>query len=161
MSDVIKLDALPAVFFVALKEVIKDLHTSLEVNVVNNHSTLSLCQPEFFTTSNVNDLMTDDVVPSERANVQISGMLASRGILSFKIQGKIFFHYLVITWAVKTVMKKGRNSITVSIMDNKPERKSRLELYNNLHKKNDRKYPGDNINFMDSHYLISGGITDG
>ncbi|CAG8587276.1 8754_t:CDS:2 [Acaulospora morrowiae] len=159
--EVVKFDALSNAFLQVFKKVIRDLHVSLEVNVFNKHSTLSLCQPEFFTPSNVKGLMEDDVDPSKRDTAQISGMLASRGILSFKVQGEQFFHYLVITWAVKTAMKKGRNSITVTIMNNKPERRDRRYLYKNLHRKDNRKYPGDNINLNNLYYRISGGITDG
>ncbi|CAG8573924.1 9805_t:CDS:2 [Acaulospora morrowiae] len=128
-----------------IKKIIKGLHTSLEVNI-KNHSTLLLHQPEFFTTSNINDLAVDDIGSSKTDTAKISGGIVSRGILSFE---------------VKTKMKRGKNSITVSIMNKKPERNSSQKIYGKLHTDDKRKYAGDNIDFNDPYYRISGSITDG
>ncbi|CAG8446456.1 5961_t:CDS:1, partial [Acaulospora morrowiae] len=46
-------------------------------------------------------------------------------------------------------------------MDKKPEKNSSQEIYDKLHTNDKRKYPGENIDFNDPYYRISGSITDG
>ncbi|CAG8446482.1 5964_t:CDS:2 [Acaulospora morrowiae] len=158
--EVVKIDIIFEACLQVLKKVIRDLHISLEVNI-NNNSTLLLCERQLFTVSDIKKSMANNVDPSKTDTAKISGRLVSRGILSYKVKEKKSFHYLVITWAVKTKLEKGKNSITVTTTNKKPERESKDELYNDLHKKKNRKYAGDYIDVNDQSYRISGDINDG
>ncbi|CAG8783325.1 6088_t:CDS:2, partial [Acaulospora morrowiae] len=152
---------LPIIIINEFKRIFKGLNVGLEISVSNKHSILKLCQPELFTGSSIDKQICSNVDPSEEDQAKISGLLATRGILSFKVQDGEYFHYLVITWVVKTGMMRGRNSVTVSIQDKKPERNNSQELFNRLHVKENKKYPGDAINPRNDYYCVYGGITDG
>ncbi|CAG8665278.1 17252_t:CDS:2 [Acaulospora morrowiae] len=159
--DLIKSNSLPDTIVQEFKKSIRDLHVSLEINVINKNKSLKLCDPEFFRGCKVKIPIENDIDPSTD-NAQISGKLASRGILSFEVQDKDRKpNYLIITWAVKTAMKRGRNSVAITIRDKKLEKENSRHSYKMLHIKQNRKYPGDYINPDNIHYRISGGITDG
>ncbi|CAG8571549.1 4493_t:CDS:2, partial [Acaulospora morrowiae] len=152
---------IPTIIVNEFKRIFRGLHVGLEIKVSNKHSILQLCQPELFTGSNIDEQICCNVNPSEEDQAKISGMLATKGILSFKVKDGERYHYLVITWVVKTGMMRGRNSLTVSIQNEKPERKNSQKLLDKLHIKENRKYPGDTINPINDHYCVYGGITDG
>ncbi|RHZ78998.1 hypothetical protein Glove_152g80 [Diversispora epigaea] len=145
------------IIFQVLTRIIQGANASLNIKITNKHSILRLSDPQLL--SKGIRIPLDSVDPLAEHTAQVSDKFISKGMLSYKVEDENRdFHYLVITWKVKTkMMMLGRNSVTVNILRDPPKNSS----YNELHVKENKKYPGENINPENFYYRISGGIGDG
>ncbi|CAG8571042.1 5782_t:CDS:2, partial [Diversispora eburnea] len=95
----------------------------------------------------------------------ITDKCVSRGILSYEVQYDYRPYdgdkYIIITWAIKSYLKKGRNSMTINISDKPVTKNNHYSRYKELHSENRREYPGNCIKVSGSIYNVCGSITDG
>ncbi|CAG8613416.1 9874_t:CDS:2, partial [Diversispora eburnea] len=111
------------------------------------------------------DLSEYSINFQESQTRNITDKCVSRGILSYEVQYKNRPHdrdeYLIITWAIKSYLKKGRNSMAINICDKPVTKNNHYSRYKRLHSENKRKYPGSCIKVSGSTYNVCGSITDG
>ncbi|CAG8588904.1 7950_t:CDS:2, partial [Diversispora eburnea] len=136
---------------------------SLEVNARSSSTVPSTFSNRRKYSIDNKDKETIDFQKSQIGN--ITDKFVSRGILSYEVQYDYKPYdgdkYLIITWAIKSYLKKGRNSITINICDKPVTKDNHYSRYKELHSENKRKYPGSCVKVSGSIYNVCGSITDG
>ncbi|CAG8742257.1 uncharacterized protein OCT59_003744 [Rhizophagus irregularis] len=128
--------------------------TRASVTISNNHHDMQLTNPANFSPGDMRNPLDPTITPGQTPNssnfIAKLGNFTSQGMISYKIVGQMGPNwnplYLIITWKVKLIA--GENSICINVreyqsppLDNKtPEEK--YYLFKELHKKENRIYPG-------------------
>ncbi|CAB4446949.1 unnamed protein product [Rhizophagus irregularis] len=147
--------------------------TMATVTISNNHQDMQLTDPDVFAPGEMNNPLNPTITPGQTPNsskfVSKLGRFTSQGMISYKIIGQTGPNwdplYLIVTWKVKLIA--GENSICINVreyqsppLENKtPEEK--YYLFKELHKKENRIYPGGTAKWDDdSSLFIARGTID-
>ncbi|CAB4377860.1 unnamed protein product [Rhizophagus irregularis] len=126
--------------------------TRASVIISNNHHDMQLTNPANFSPGDMRNPLDPTITPGQTPNssnfIAKLGNFTSQGMISYKIVGQMGPNwnplYLIITWKVKLIA--GENSICI----------------NELHKKENRIYPGGTAMWEDdgSIFIVRGTIDN-
>ncbi|CAG8588872.1 7948_t:CDS:2 [Diversispora eburnea] len=156
------------VFESRIEKLIKSANVSLKTQIKNDHPNIILYNPQYFSgrksgsgSKNL-DLSEHSINFQESQTRNVTDKFVSRGILSYEMQcGNSGDKYLIITWAIKSYIKSGSNSMNINICDKPVTKDNHYSCYKKLHSENERKYSGSCVKVSGSIYNVCGSITDG
>ncbi|CAB4483174.1 uncharacterized protein OCT59_003743 [Rhizophagus irregularis] len=140
--------------------------TMTTVTISNNHQEMKLTDPDVFAPGEMNNPLNPTITPGQTPNSSFT----SQGMISYKIIGQTGPNwdplYLIVTWKVKLIA--GENSICINVreyqsppLENKTS-EEKYYLFKELHKKENRIYPGGTAMWEDdgSIFIVKGTIDN-